>query len=96
MASIDPKDPWFNALMKAMKKNEFKIAPEIFPASTDSGFIRVAGIPAYGFSPMNHTPILLHDHNEFLNEQTFLKGIDVFIDIINEVANVCMYVCILT
>ena len=31
-----------------------------------------------GFSPMNRTPILLHDHNEFLNEQVFLSGIDVY------------------
>ena len=36
------------------------------------------GIPAVGFSPMNRTPILLHDHNEFLNEQVFLSGIDVY------------------
>jgi len=34
-----------------------------------------AGIPALGFSPMPHTPILLHDHNEFLNKEVFLKGI---------------------
>jgi hypothetical protein len=25
------------------------------------------GIPAFGFSPINRTPILLHDHNEFLS-----------------------------
>jgi hypothetical protein len=27
---------------------------------------RDAGYPAFGFSPMNHTPVLLHDHDEFL------------------------------
>ncbi|MED6252027.1 Aminoacylase-1A [Ataeniobius toweri] len=51
---------------------------EIFPAATDSRFIRAVGIPAIGFSPMNRTPILLHDHNEYLNERVFLNGVSVF------------------
>lgn len=46
------------------------------------------GIPALGFSAMNHTPILLHDHNEFLNERVFLKGIGVYEDIITALGNV--------
>ncbi len=50
--------------------------------------IREVGIPALGFSPMNHTPVLLHDHNEFLNEKVFLRGIDIFEDIIVEMASV--------
>ena len=46
------------------------------------------GIPAIGFSPMNNTPILLHDHDEFLNETIFLRGIDIFEDIIANIADV--------
>ena len=34
-----------------------------------SRFLRELGIPAIGFSPMPNTPTLLHDHNEYLNEQ---------------------------
>ena len=49
------------------------------------------GIPAVGFSPMNHTPILLHDHDEFLNEKIFLKGIDIFVDIVSSLADVQLY-----
>ena len=41
-----------------------------------------------GFSPLHRTPVLLHDHNEFLNEEVFLKGIEIFVDIIENVANV--------
>lgn len=36
---------------------------------------------------MNHTPILLHDHNEFLNEKIFLKGIEVYCDLIPALAS---------
>ena len=46
------------------------------------------GIPAYGFSPMPNTPVLLHDHNERLNSKIFLRGIDIFEDIIHEMAMV--------
>ena len=70
-----------------MMKNNVKLSPLIFPAGTDANYIREVGIPAFGFSPMNHTPILLHDTNEFLNENIFLKGIDIFCDVIAEVAS---------
>jgi len=60
---------------------------EIFPAATDSRYLRKLGIPVLGFSPINNTPILLHDHNEFLNEKNFLKGIEIYEHIIVALAN---------
>ena len=45
------------------------------------------GIPALGFSPMNHTPILLHDHNEFLNEKIFLRGVEIYSELIPALAS---------
>ena len=80
-------NPWYQAFMRAANKHELEIVPRIFPAGTDSRYIRRVGIPAFGFSPMNNTPVLLHDHNEFLNEKIFLRGIDIFCDIISEMAN---------
>uniref|UniRef100_A0A8C8DPL1 N-acyl-aliphatic-L-amino acid amidohydrolase n=1 Tax=Oryzias sinensis TaxID=183150 RepID=A0A8C8DPL1_9TELE len=69
--SLFSKSFHINPFLKMLNK-------EIFPAATDSRFIRAVGIPAIGFSPMNRTPILLHDHNEYLNEEVFLKGIGVY------------------
>ena len=88
LTSIAEKDPWYQAFMKGAKKHDLEIVPRIFPAGTDSRYIREVGIPAFGFSPMNNTPVLLHDHNEFLNENIFLRGIDIFCDIIGEMASV--------
>ena len=45
------------------------------------------GYPAIGFSPMNNTPILLHDHDEFLNESVFLRGIEIYCEIITALGN---------
>lgn len=76
--STDDSDPWWNTFSSCCKSMNMTLKKEIFPAATDSRFIRAVGLPAIGFSPMNHTPILLHDHNEYLNEQVFLKGIQVY------------------
>lgn len=53
-----------------------------------SSTVLQAGHPAIGFSPMNHTPVLLHDHNEFLNEQVFLRGIEIYAHLISALASV--------
>uniref|UniRef100_A0A8B9HM50 Peptidase M20 dimerisation domain-containing protein n=1 Tax=Astyanax mexicanus TaxID=7994 RepID=A0A8B9HM50_ASTMX len=76
--STEDSDPWWNAFSSTCKAMNMTLQKEIFPAATDSRFIRAAGLPAIGFSPMNCTPILLHDHNEFLNEGVFLRGITVY------------------
>lgn len=50
-------------------------------------FIKV-GIPALGFSPMNNIPVLLHDHDEYLQADTFLTGIQIYKKIIRSLASV--------
>lgn len=81
-------DPWWKAFSTTCKKMNMKIEKEIFPAGTDSRFLRKLGLPAIGFSPMNNTPILLHDHDEFLNEKVFLHGIEIYCELLTALANV--------
>lgn len=37
---------------------------------------------------MNHTKVLLHDHDEYLNEKVFIKGLDIYKNLIKELASV--------
>jgi hypothetical protein len=37
---------------------------------------------------MINTPVLLHDHNEFLNEKVFLRGVEIYTKLIERLANV--------
>lgn len=60
---------------------------QVFPGGTDSRYIRGVGIPAIGFSPMINTPVLLHDHDEFLEADVYLRGIEIYKKIIQNVAN---------
>ncbi|CAL1391559.1 unnamed protein product [Linum trigynum] len=76
-------NPWWMLLEEAVGKANGKLGkPEIFPAATDSRYFRERGLPAIGFSPMANTPVLLHDHNEFLSQAEYLKGIEVYESII--------------
>eukprot|EP01100_Stratorugosa_tubuloviscum_P003861 TRINITY_DN193_c0_g2_i1.p1 TRINITY_DN193_c0_g2~~TRINITY_DN193_c0_g2_i1.p1 ORF type:complete len:422 (-),score=165.46 TRINITY_DN193_c0_g2_i1:33-1247(-) len=84
---LSEKNVYFTRFKQACDELKINIVPEIFPAGTDSRYVRLVGIPAFGFSPINNSPILLHEHNEFLNEKIYLKGIDIYYTIINWLAN---------
>ncbi|KAM3843657.1 aminoacylase-1 isoform 2-T3 [Vipera latastei] len=88
VTSTEESDPWWKAFSDTCEDMNMKLKCEIFPAATDSRYIRAAGRPAIGFSPMNYTPVLLHDHNEFLNEQVFLRGIEIYARLIPALASV--------
>ncbi|XP_077215654.1 peptidase M20/M25/M40 family protein isoform X2 [Tasmannia lanceolata] len=88
LTASDSSNPWWTLLEGAVKKAGGKLnKPEIFPASTDARYFRERGLPAIGFSPMTNTPILLHDHNEFLNQAEYLKGIMMYESIIEAYAS---------
>lgn len=71
-------NPWWGVFHDAIVEQGFKLEAEVFPAGTDSRFLRQLGIPAFGFSPMRNTPIMLHEHDEFLSCETFLEGVRVY------------------
>ncbi|KAJ0175699.1 hypothetical protein K1T71_008858 [Dendrolimus kikuchii] len=85
---LDSSNPFWVAFKHAANDLNLKLDCRIFPGGTDIRYIREVGIPAIGFSPMNNTPVLLHDHDEFLQADIFLKGIDIYVKLINAVANV--------
>lgn len=87
LTSIEPGNIWWDAFSSACESMKMKIKCEIFPAGTDCRFLREIGLPALGFSPINLTPILLHDHNEFIEESVFLRGIPIYEAIIPALGN---------
>jgi len=86
-SGISKDDKWWQIFKQSLETFNVKLDTQIFPAATDSRFIRNKGIPAFGFSPLNKTPTLLHDHNEFINEDVFLKGIEIFEKVIADLAS---------
>ncbi|KAM5564190.1 hypothetical protein ABKV19_018687 [Rosa sericea] len=88
MTPTDDSNPWWSVFKQAVAAAGEKLAkPEILATTTDARFMRQQGIPTLGFSPMTNTPILLHDHNEFLKDTVFLKGIKVYESIISALSS---------
>uniref|UniRef100_A0A6B2L5A2 N-acyl-aliphatic-L-amino acid amidohydrolase n=1 Tax=Arcella intermedia TaxID=1963864 RepID=A0A6B2L5A2_9EUKA len=87
ISSIKEDDLWWSTIQGTFAQLNKKIEPEIFPAGTDSRHFRNCQVPCYGFSPINKTPILLHDHDEFLNERTLIEGVQVYQKLIYQLAN---------
>lgn len=86
--NTDGSNFFWNAMKEAIDEMELKIKLQVFPAGTDAAYIRQRLIPAIGFSPMINTPVLLHDHDEYLQADVYLKGIQIYRKIIEKIANV--------
>ncbi|GAB1867575.1 N-acyl-aliphatic-L-amino acid amidohydrolase [Camponotus japonicus] len=84
---LDDSNPFWIAFKKTCDEIGVELKIAIFPGGTDSRYIREVGIPAICFSPINKTKILLHDHDEYLNKDIFLKGVEIYTNIIPAVAN---------
>jgi aminoacylase len=63
-----------------------EVNPQVFPAATDSRFLRALGVRALGFSPMRNTEIMLHENDEYIPESTFLEGIAVYVGLIRDLS----------
>ncbi|XP_048491755.1 uncharacterized protein LOC104904088 isoform X2 [Beta vulgaris subsp. vulgaris] len=84
----DNSNPWWDLLEKAIHSAGGKLGKaEINIGTTDARYFRQRGLPAIGFSPIANTPLLLHDHNELLNQREYLKGIDIYASIIRAYAS---------
>jgi aminoacylase len=89
--SLDASEnPWWQLLASTLS-NEIggvNVIPEIFPAATDSRFLRALGLKVFGFSPIRHSPILLHEHDEYLEEVRFLEGVRIYIALVEVLSSV--------
>ncbi|GER40335.1 aminoacylase family protein [Striga asiatica] len=88
LTATNDSNPWWSVFKQAVEAAGGKLAkPEILSSTTDARFMRQMGIPTLGFSPMKKTPILLHDHNEFLPASVYLEGIKVYEHIIRSLSS---------
>ena len=82
LTQTDDSNPWYGVFKNAMSKMGHEIVPQVFPAATDSRFLRELGIKAFGFSPMRNTEIMLHENDEYLEEDVFVEGVEVYVRLI--------------
>lgn len=89
VTSTDPAaNPWWGVFTKVLEE-ELGVGCDscVFPAATDSRFLRAMGIRAIGFSPMRRSPILLHEHDEYIEEAVFVEGCEVYVRLLSALAS---------
>jgi aminoacylase len=87
LTDIEKPSWWLESFKKTCEQMKCKLNWTVFPAGTDSRYLRNNGYSALGFSPIINTPILLHDHNEYLPQDIFLHGIDIYVKLIENLTN---------
>lgn len=87
--SCDPeKNHWFGVISELLQAEyAAEVVPQVFPAATDSRFLRHLGTKAFGFSPMRNIPILLHEHDEYIEEAVYLEGCQVYVSLIRALSD---------
>ncbi|KRZ76082.1 Aminoacylase-1 [Trichinella papuae] len=88
MSPTDANDKWWKTITEIFNERKMKYKAEVFTGATDARFLRSKLIPAYGFSPIIKTPVLLHDNDERLNKDVYLEGIRIYEQLIEGLANV--------
>ena len=81
------QNPWYAVFENTMADMKCQMEPQVFPAATDSRFLRALGIRALGFSPMRNTEIMLHENDEYIPTSTFLEGIGVYVGLLKELGS---------
>lgn len=87
ITNVETSTWWLEAFKRTCEEMKCKTNWTIFPAATDGRYLRDEGFPAIGFSPMIHTPVLLHDHNEYLHQDVFLHGIEIYVKLIENLTS---------
>ena len=80
-------NPWYGLFYDQMTDMGLSLEPSVFPAATDSRFLRALGIRALGFSPMARTEIMLHENDEYIPKSVFLQGIPIYVGLIHRLAS---------
>ncbi|KAJ8721440.1 hypothetical protein PYW07_002215 [Mythimna separata] len=88
ITSVDETNPYWVTMRDTLTKIGAKFRPIVLPATSDMLVLRNMGIPAIGFTTKINTISRLHAKDEYQNVKTFLKGIDVYTELIKNLGNI--------
>ena len=81
-------NPYYAAFMEGLGLSGVEAEPKVFPAATDSRFLRALGVRALGFSPMRNSEILLHEYDENVKVEVLEEGVGVNVNLIRHLSGV--------
>ncbi|XP_013136871.1 PREDICTED: aminoacylase-1-like [Papilio polytes] len=84
---LDGSNPYWVALVSALRDMDLQIEPIVCPATSDMVVVRNKGFPAIGFAYRPYTVPRIHAADEYINIAIFQQGIRVYANILKRVAN---------
>ncbi|KAK4878649.1 hypothetical protein RN001_011155 [Aquatica leii] len=84
---LDESNKFWVAFKNTAKDLHLNLVTWILPGGSDCRYLRRAGVPALGFSPMRFTKFRLHEVDEHLNVKIFLEGIDIYSKLITAIGS---------
>ncbi|CAH2108375.1 unnamed protein product [Euphydryas editha] len=85
--AVDNSNPYWIAMQETMMELGITVDAIVCPAASDLIAIRSKGIPALGFTTKRNVLSKAHDINEYIDLNTFIKGIDVYVALLKKICN---------
>ncbi|XP_046962240.1 aminoacylase-1-like [Vanessa cardui] len=85
--AVDETNPYWMAMRDTMKELGLTVVPLVCPATSDMVVVRAKAIPALGFTTKRNMIPKLHDVNEYIDLDQFLKGIDIYEALLKKLGN---------
>ncbi|XP_063893645.1 aminoacylase-1 [Helicoverpa armigera] len=85
--AIDDTNPYWVTMNNTLNDLGIKLNPIVCPATSDMLVLRNLGIPAFGFTTKSNTIARLHGKDEYQNVETFLRGIDIYTELVKNLGN---------
>ncbi|KAH9634482.1 hypothetical protein HF086_005475 [Spodoptera exigua] len=88
ITSVDDTNPFWVSIRNTLNGMGIELKPVVKAAMSDAVYIRNKGIPTIGFATKTRTIHRLHAKDEYQNVETFLRGIDIYTEVLKDLANV--------
>ncbi|XP_022814274.1 aminoacylase-1-like isoform X4 [Spodoptera litura] len=88
ITSVDSTNPFWVSMQSTLSGMGIRLEPVVKAAMSDATYLRNKGIPTLGFATKTKTIPRLHAKDEYQNVETFLRGIDIYTEVLKGLANV--------
>ncbi|KAH9634483.1 hypothetical protein HF086_005476 [Spodoptera exigua] len=84
---LDDSNQYWVTLRNTLNNMGITVRSMVCPATSDIMNLRNLGIPALGFTAKSNTISRIHAKNEYINVETFLRGIEIYTELIKNLGN---------
>ncbi|XP_022814277.1 aminoacylase-1-like isoform X2 [Spodoptera litura] len=85
--ALDNSNPYWVTFKNTLNNMGITVRSMVCPATSDIMVLRNLGIPALGFTTKSNTISRIHAKDEYINVETFLRGIEIYTELVKKLGN---------